>query len=149
IVSVIQNIISSQELKAEKEVHFDLNNSLEDPIVRVDKLHFSNAINNLIDNAVKYSGEKVTIEIGLKKKGNHVLLSIKDNGLGVPAQYQQLIFDKFFRVPSGNIHNVKGFGLGLSYVKNIVEKHNGSIQVKSEPGKGTEFILSLPEYDKI
>lgn len=144
IISLIQTIISSHELKAGKEVHFQLKNTLEDPFIKVDQMHFSNTINNLIDNAIKYSGEKVNIEISLKKKGDQILLSIKDDGMGIPSQYRQLIFDKFFRVPTGDIHNVKGFGLGLSYVKNIIEKHEGTIQVKSEPGKGTEFIIMLP-----
>lgn len=144
VISVIEGIINSQRLKAEKEVHFQLHDSLEDPHLKVDKLHFSNMINNLIDNAIKYSGEKVNIEITVKSKGSDTIISISDNGLGIASHYQQLIFDKFFRVPSGDIHNVKGFGLGLSYVKNIVDKHEGTIRVKSEPAKGTEFIITLP-----
>lgn len=144
IVDAIQDIIDSQELKAGKAVRFRLHNHLEDPLLRVDKLHFANMISNLVDNAIKYSREKVDIDISLRKKGAQTQIAIKDNGVGIPSHYQRLIFDKFFRVPSGDIHNVKGFGLGLNYVKSITEKHGGGIQVKSDPGKGTEFIISLP-----
>lgn len=144
VITLINEIIRSYELKAKKKVTFTINNLLEDPKLRVDNLHFSNAINNLIDNAIKYSGEKVHINITLRRKADHVLISIADNGLGISSHYQKLIFDKFFRVPTGDLHNVKGFGLGLSYVKNVIEKHEGTVQVKSEPGSGTEFIIVLP-----
>jgi signal transduction histidine kinase len=152
IVTLINEIIDRQRIKANKEVHFEFKNELKDPFIYVDKLHFSNAITNLIDNAIKYSGEKVHISIKVRSKDDQCIFIFKDDGIGIPAHYQPLIFDKFFRVPTGNIHNIKGFGLGLSYVKKVIEKHGGDIEVESpterasragQAGKGTIFIIKL------
>lgn len=142
--ALIDSILQRHKIHVGKEVRLEFDHSLENPIVRVDKLHFSNAIGNLVDNAIKYSLEKATVHISLKSKDAWVILSIKDNGIGIPAYYQRLIFDKFFRVPTGDLHNVKGFGLGLSYVKKVVERHGGEIHVHSEPSQGSEFIISIP-----
>jgi signal transduction histidine kinase len=144
LVELINEIITRQKIKGGKEIHIEFNHESPDPVIHADKLHLSNAINNLIDNAIKYSGKKVNIFILLKKENDHFILSVKDDGLGIPRHYQQLIFDKFFRVPTGDLHNVKGFGLGLSYVKQVVEKHGGTIDVESEIGKGTTFIITIP-----
>ncbi|SFC39609.1 two-component system, OmpR family, phosphate regulon sensor histidine kinase PhoR [Flexibacter flexilis DSM 6793] len=112
--------------------------------VSADGLHLRNAFANLIDNAIKYSA--LSPEIGIKtscqKKG--VLVEISDKGIGISAEHQRKIFDKFYRVPSGNLHNVKGFGLGLHYVKSVVEKHGGKINVHSRVGEGTTFGVWLP-----
>jgi signal transduction histidine kinase len=97
-----------------------------------------------LDNAIKYSGEKVKIDITYFKIGNNAVFSVKDNGIGIPAAHLKQIFDKFHRVPTGNMHNVKGTGLGLSYVKYIVEAHGGNVSVKSEINAGSEFIVSIP-----
>ena len=97
---------------------------------------------NLIDNAVKYSGDKpAEISVSAEMLPNEIRVSVTDNGIGISDTNLQHIFDKFYRVPSGNLHNVKGFGLGLYYVKDMMSKHGGSVTVKSQPGKGTTFTL--------
>jgi len=110
----------------------------------VDRLHFTNIIYNLLDNALKYSHDAPLIVLRTKNTDNGIQVTIEDNGQGMTKEQLNLIFMKFYRVPEGNLHNVKGFGLGLYYVRLIVEAHNGSIQVKSEPEKGTTFIITLP-----
>lgn len=141
---MIQEIMTRHQIKAGKEVHFTYTNDLADPIVRVDRLHFSHAINNLVDNALKYSDDPVHIRISVTGEAHSWHCTISDDGIGIATHYQNLIFDKFFRVPTGDLHNVKGFGLGLSYVKTVIEKHQGQIRVKSDPGHGASFRISLP-----
>ncbi|GEP95096.1 sensor histidine kinase [Chitinophaga cymbidii] len=141
---LIRNIIANHRLKANKKVDFTYT-MLADPMVNVDKTHLSNALNNLVDNAVKYSGDTAEITIRVSRQHDRLQVTVTDNGIGIPHNYLDSIFEKFFRVPTGDLHNVKGFGLGLSYVKKVVEKHGGSIRVKSEPEKGTEFLLEIPE----
>lgn len=141
---LISHIITNHRLKANKKVDFTYT-ILSDAMVKVDKTHLSNALNNLVDNAIKYSGEPAEITIQVSRLQDRLKIVVKDNGIGIPHNYQDSIFEKFFRVPTGNLHNVKGFGLGLSYVKKIVEKHGGFIRVKSEPDRGSEFLLEIPE----
>ena len=107
--------------------------------------HITNVIYNLLDNALKYSPAQPEIDITLKETTNEVLLVVKDAGLGIPAEYKKKIFEKFFRVPTGDIHNIKGYGLGLSYVAGVVKAHQGSIDVVSESGKGSTFIIHWPK----
>ena len=109
--------------------------------------HLRNAIQNLIENAIKYNEQEPRITINTRNETNHFILSIQDNGIGIPAEEQRRIFDKFYRVSTGNVHQVKGFGLGLSYVKQIVEAHGGAISVDSKPGEGSKFSIVLP-FDK-
>lgn len=109
-----------------------------------DKVHLTNIIFNLIDNAIKYTIDSPVIAITTKDAQNGIEISIKDNGIGISKDNQRKIFDKFYRVPTGNVHNVKGFGLGLSYVQAVVLKHNGTINVISELGKGSTFKIVLP-----
>lgn len=113
-------------------------------IIQADSTHISNIIHNLLDNAEKYSSDEVSINIETVDKKNGIEISISDNGIGMSKDQVKNIFEKFYRAHTGNIHDVKGFGLGLSYVKAIVDAHNGTINVKSELGKGSTFSVFLP-----
>lgn len=119
----------------------------ENSKIYVDEIHFSNVIHNLMDNAVKYKkeGEPLVLEVHTWNADGHLMLSVKDNGIGIKKENLKKVFDKFYRVHTGNVHNVKGFGLGLAYVKKIVDLHKGEIKVESVYGKGTKFTISLPE----
>ena len=119
----------------------------ENSKIYVDEIHFSNVIHNLMDNAVKYKkeGEPLVLEVHTWNADGRLMLSVKDNGIGIKKENLKKVFDKFYRVHTGNVHNVKGFGLGLAYVKKIVDLHKGEIKVESVYGKGTKFTISLPE----
>lgn len=109
-----------------------------------DKTHLKNAISNLIDNAIKYSSSKPEITIKTYNRDTNLIVEVTDKGIGIDKEYQQLIFEKFFRVPTGDVHDVKGFGLGLAYVKKIIEFHGGALTLVSERGNGSTFIIQLP-----
>ncbi len=140
---LIVSLVEQHQLKADKPMQITLEIEPETLTIVVDRTHFSNIISNLIDNAVKYSKERADITIRCRQTEQTVTISIADRGIGIPLDKQKHIFDKFYRVPTGNLHNVKGYGLGLFYVKSIVEKHGGTITVKSEPGKGSIFTITL------
>ncbi|MBT7492531.1 MAG: HAMP domain-containing histidine kinase [Bacteroidetes bacterium] len=112
-----------------------------------DRMHIQNLINNLLDNGVKYCDKIPVINVKCKIKDGMAELRIKDNGIGISKDHQRLIFDKFYRAPGNSMHSVKGFGLGLSYVKHVVEQHEGQIYVFSMPGVGSEFVIQLPLSD--
>lgn len=116
----------------------------KNPVILADKVHLTNVINNLLDNANKYTPKKPFIVVSTEDVTSGIQISITDNGTGISKANQKKIFEKLYRVPTGDVHNVKGFGLGLSYVKFIVEKHEGVVSVESEPGKGSAFRIWLP-----
>jgi signal transduction histidine kinase len=128
--------------RKEGEVVLDL--KAENPVIQTDENHFYNVITNLLDNACKYSPEKPYIRVSTENTAAGIKISVEDHGIGITKEAQHKIFDKFFRVSTGNIHNVKGFGLGLSYVKAIVLAFGGKILLESEPGKGSRFDIFLP-----
>jgi two-component system phosphate regulon sensor histidine kinase PhoR len=113
--------------------------------ILADHLHITNILHNLLDNAIKYSDKQPRIIVSAKKTGSKILITIEDNGPGIIRDYQKKVFQKFFRVPTGNVHDVKGFGLGLYYVKNICRAHHWKISLESGPGNGTKFFIEIPD----
>jgi two-component system phosphate regulon sensor histidine kinase PhoR len=116
--------------------------------VRADKLHLNNILHNLFDNAIKYCKAVPEIAVTAEEKKGLIYLDICDKGLGIPKEYQPKVFDKFFRVPTGNVHNVKGFGLGLYYVKSMCKAHHWKIEMQSKEGEGTCFLIRMPVKEK-
>ena len=139
---LLQTLADQHTLSAGKpcDINVNVDNGL---VLDADRFHLSNIVSNLIDNAIKYSGDSVHIDITAKATDEGTEIRFRDNGIGIAPDKQKRIFDKFYRVPTGNIHDVKGYGLGLYYAKTMVEKHGGTIEVSSTPGKGSEFILTL------
>lgn len=139
IVDLITKIAKKFELLTKKDIKFTTN--IDSKILKIDLFHFENAISNLVDNAIKYGGD--SIEITLNSVLNLTEISVADNGKGIDKSHQERIFDKFYRVPKGNTHDVKGFGIGLYYTKKIIEKHDGSINILSN-FDNTIFKLQIP-----
>ncbi len=142
---VIEDSISTFEMilqDQEGEISTQLNAS--NTTVFGDKLHLTNALVNLISNSIKYTTEVPEIVIQTNNSNENILISISDNGIGIAHKYQKYIFDKYYRVPTGDVHNAKGFGIGLAYVKRVIEAHGGSIHVESAENSGATFTLSLP-----
>lgn len=145
VIDLIRDVIELNQLGATKSVTMDLISKEGCLMVNWDYSHLKNVLNNLVDNAIKYSNDSAEVVIAVSKVDDeYVKISIKDHGIGIDASYLNNIFEMFFRVPSGNLHPVKGFGLGLAYVKLVVEKHRGNVSVKSVVGQGTEFSIKLP-----
>lgn len=141
---LIEEILNSMKLQFEKFgalVSFDWTG--EQFNLQADRTHLMSVIYNLLDNALKYSPERPEIQVELQDLGNEIKLSVQDNGLGIPTEYREKIFEKFFRIPTGDRHNVKGHGLGLSYVASVVAKHSGAISVSSTEGQGSCFTVKL------
>ena len=142
---MINIVIDSMALKLQKhDVRLTLNLDAINAVVLADELHFSNLIYNLIDNAIKYSSSTPEITISTENKGDQILINVADKGIGMSRDQQTKIFEQFYRIPTGNLHDVKGFGLGLSYVNTIVKRLNGVISVRSEKDKGSDFELKFP-----
>ena len=142
---LIMNVIDKIEIQV-KEKDGVIKSSLgaSSAFVTGDKVHLTNVIYNLIDNANKYNNGKPEIKIRSHNSSKFIVISVEDNGIGISKEHQKKIFEKLYRVPTGNIHTVKGFGLGLSYVKTIVEKHGGYVTCESDIGKGCKFEVWLP-----
>jgi two-component system phosphate regulon sensor histidine kinase PhoR len=121
-----------------------LNHAEQQALLNADPVHLTNVLFNLVDNAVKYCKLSPEIHMSVLAEKEGYRIEIQDNGIGIRREDQKLIFDKFYRVPTGNIHDVKGFGLGLYYVKLIIDAHHGKIDVRSNPDKGTTFSIWLP-----
>lgn len=144
IDNVLQQLVESFSFRI-SELQGSIKTKLQsNAIAVVDPVHFRAIIQNLVDNAIKYSPQKPRIHISTMRAADAVTIQISDQGMGIRKENLRYIFDKFYRVPTGNVHDIKGFGLGLSYVKQIVEAHSGSIQVTSVPGQGTTFTLTFP-----
>ncbi|RDB06391.1 sensor histidine kinase [Runella aurantiaca] len=135
-------IITSVSHKYENDLTLHLN--AMEPYIHADRMHFTNAISNLIDNAFKYTPQNPVILLETFNENGALVVSVKDNGIGIAPEYRDKVFKKFYRVPTGNVHNVKGFGIGLSYVQQIVKAHQWRIQLKSEVNKGSEFKILIP-----
>lgn len=144
IVAMVASVIEVAQLNKTKTVEVELFADPGSILIKGDESHLKNVINNLLENAIKYAGPHVKIKVEIKGAKEHVQIRITDNGKGIAAEYHQQIFDMFFRVPSGNLHDVKGFGLGLAYVKQVVKRHEGKISVESELEKGSTFMIRLP-----
>jgi two-component system phosphate regulon sensor histidine kinase PhoR len=129
-----------EKVKAVVTISADMNSH----IVNADKLHITSVVYNLLDNALKYSPNDPKIKVELLSQGHSIVLRVSDNGIGIASDYKDKIFEKFFRVPANDHHNIKGYGLGLSYVCHVVKKHDGEISVESEPGVGSIFTVKLP-----
>ena len=144
---VVHRVISNLQLQIEeRQGKIDLQLNATNDLVEADEVHFTNLINNLLDNAVKYSKEGMPLHIKLTTRniGKNVRIIVEDNGIGMSKETLNRVFEKFFRAHTGNVHNVKGFGLGLSYVKAITEAHDGKIRVDSILGKGSTFTAEFP-----
>jgi two-component system phosphate regulon sensor histidine kinase PhoR len=120
-----------------------VDSKVSEAVVKADKLHFSNLIFNILDNAIKYCATNPDIIIRIEDVGNRIHISFDDNGIGIPKDYRKKIFNRFYRVPTGNVHDVKGFGLGLDYVRKIVDRHGWQINVIDNSRKGSTFILKI------
>jgi len=145
---IIQSTVDNLALRLkEKDGQFQIKLNARKATIWADEVHFSNIVFNLLDNAIKYSKDRLIIEIETGNSNSFFALKIKDNGIGMNRETQQRIFEKFYRAHTGNIHNVKGFGLGLSYVKAIVDAHEGKIKVESSLGKGSTFTILMPLYN--
>ncbi|MBE0423077.1 MAG: two-component sensor histidine kinase [Lutibacter sp.] len=141
IAELLELVIANYKVSApEKTINFK--NNIGDAVLNVDKFHFGNAIGNIIDNALKYGGKKIDVELSSVK--NTVEIVIKDSGNGIPRNQKEKIFEQFYRIPTGNTHNVKGFGIGLYYTKNIIEKHGGGISIVYDAKNATLFKIILP-----
>jgi two-component system phosphate regulon sensor histidine kinase PhoR len=139
-----QAVGSLSFLLDQREGTLNLELNSKEPTFKVDELHFTNIIRNLVDNAIKYCNEKPVVTISTEDSSNGITIKVSDNGIGINAKQQKQVFEKFYRVPTGNVHNVKGFGLGLYYVKTLVEAHQGNIRIESNQN-GSTFIIFLPK----
>jgi two-component system phosphate regulon sensor histidine kinase PhoR len=140
---LVAELVQRHELQTTKNVQFDIQIPPADTL-HADRLHLAGVLDNLLDNALKYAGETVRIGLHSQPAAGGWQLTVADNGPGIAARYQEAVFEQFFRVPAGNLHSVKGFGLGLYYVRQVVAAHGGRVHVQPAPGGGSAFVLWLP-----
>jgi two-component system phosphate regulon sensor histidine kinase PhoR len=146
---MIQSALNNYQLQIqEREGKVELKLDAKDDEIIADENHFTNLLSNLIDNAIKYSKEHLLIKITTCNHNKHLQIKIQDNGIGMNKETVKRVFEKFYRAHTGNIHNVKGFGLGMSYVKTVIDVHKGRIKVESTPGKGSCFTVEVPVAEK-
>lgn len=148
VSELFETVAAKCRLQATKPVGIDVSVTPCDPTIWADRFHLLHVLDNLLDNAVKYSGERVRIRLGAIRGKAGTTLTVADNGMGIDPAAQPHLFEKFYRVPTGDRHEVKGFGLGLYYVRLIVAKHGGTIAVDSSPGRGTTFTITLPNNER-
>jgi two-component system phosphate regulon sensor histidine kinase PhoR len=144
---LVVSVANTHALKVQKlEGTLDIDLQAENSTIRVDEMHFTNVLFNILDNALKYRKKDIPPELMIRTRNeaNRLIISIEDNGIGMRKEDAKKVFERFYRVHTGNRHDTKGFGLGLAYVKKIVTDVNGTIRAESELGKGTRFIISLP-----
>ena len=146
---LIQNALNNHRLQIEdKQGRVELNLNAQNDQIMADESHFTNMLSNLVDNAIKYSKENMVLKLSTVNHGKRLSIKIEDNGIGMNKETVKRIFEKFYRAHTGNIHNVKGFGLGMSYVKTVVDVHNGKIKVDSTLGKGSCFTVDVPVVEE-
>lgn len=142
---LIQRTVNNFQLQLhDKKAKVELLLNAKNDYIEVDEVHFSNVLNNLVDNAIKYSKEELELMITTHCTTKYLVIKIEDNGIGMNKETVKRIFEKFYRAHTGNIHNIKGFGLGMSYVKNVIDVHKGKIKVESTLGKGSCFTIDMP-----
>ncbi len=145
---LVEEVMHSMRLQFQKnKATVSFKTAGEPFTIHADRLHITSVIYNLLDNALKYGGDKPEIKVALAATPQEFKLRVEDTGIGISAEYANKVFEKFFRVPSGDHHNIKGYGLGLSYAAHVVQQHGGSISVESNPGKGAAFIIKLPTHE--
>lgn len=142
---IVDEVTGSMRLQIDKYRATVTTNVEGDCTLEADRLHLLSVVFNLLDNALKYGGDSPVIHINLEEKENGIEMKMSDNGIGISPEYKDKVFEKFFRVPHGDTHNAKGYGLGLSYTAHVIKKHQGTIRLASEPGKGATFIITLPK----
>ena len=148
---IITNVVKNTQLRVQAQhgeivTRFVASNALVD----ADPMHLTNVVANLLDNAIKYCERTPLIQISTRNEvGGWFVVEIQDNGIGIKKEYQSRIYEKLYRVPTGNVHNVKGFGLGLSYVKTIIDLHGGKIELESQLNAGSTFTIKLRNYGKV
>lgn len=144
IKDMLMVLADQHRMKAEKDIVINIDIQPDDLVIYADRTHLNNIISNLIDNAIKYSKENINIDIKAYNKDGYQIIVVKDNGIGIAPDKLSFLFEKFYRIPQGNKHNAKGYGIGLFYVKSMVEEHGGSVSVSSIVNKGSTFTLKLP-----
>jgi two-component system phosphate regulon sensor histidine kinase PhoR len=143
--TIIEHAVETIDIQAQqRNGRIDLNLDASDPVIYGDSEHLTNLVNNLLDNAIKYSPEAPEISVSTRNSEKGLILTVEDKGIGMTKAVQSKIFERFYRQSSGNVHDVKGFGLGLNYARAIIDAHKGNITVFSEPGKGSRFEIFLP-----